>query len=75
MSYDLNCPLYNPDKDSEQNIVVENTTCDFLQHNKHQGVLEGSDLIVPKEHHKDAFELTQEEWNDTYELLQEAKKY
>ncbi|RBO99599.1 HIT family protein [Rossellomorea aquimaris] len=74
MSYDENCPLCNPHQDKEQNIVLENETCYFLQHNKHQGVLEGSGLIVPKKHHTDAFELTQEEWNDTYELLQEAKK-
>ncbi|MGG1631094.1 HIT family protein [Rossellomorea sp. NRS-1567] len=74
MSYDENCPLCNPHKDKEQNIVLENETCYFLQHNKHQGVLEGSGLIVHKKHHTDAFELTQEEWNDTYELLQEAKK-
>lgn len=74
MSYDANCPLCNPHKDKEQNIVLENETCYFLQHNKHQGVLEGSGLIVPKKHHIDAFELTQEEWNDTHELLQEAKK-
>ncbi|MFD1019614.1 HIT family protein [Thalassobacillus hwangdonensis] len=74
MSYVEKCPLCNPEKDADQNIVLENETCYFLQHNKHQGVLEGSGLIVPKKHHRDAFQLTREEWNDTYELLQEAKK-
>ncbi|MBM7578539.1 HIT family protein [Jeotgalibacillus terrae] len=75
MAYDQNCPLCNPDQDSEQNIVLENSTCYFLQHNKHQGVLEGSGLIVPKNHRKDAFELTPEEWKDTYEILHEAKRF
>ena len=32
-------------------------------------------VIVPKKHHANAFELTKEEWNDTYELLQNAKEY
>lgn len=75
MAYDLDCPLCNPHIDSDQNIVLENETCYFLQHNKHQGVLEGSGLIIPKNHHKDVFELTQEEWTDTYELVHKAKKF
>jgi histidine triad (HIT) family protein len=32
-------------------------------------------LIVPKNHHADAFALTSDEWKDTYELLQKAKNY
>jgi diadenosine tetraphosphate (Ap4A) HIT family hydrolase len=73
---DINdCPFCNPQKDSEQNIVLENETCYFLQHNNQQEILEGCGVIVPKKHHANAFELTQEEWNDTYELLQKAKVY
>lgn len=75
MSYDLKCPLCNPQKDSEQMIVLENETCLFLQHNKHQDILIGSGLIVPKKHHIDTFALTKEEWNDTYDLLQDAKTF
>ncbi|MDZ5713201.1 HIT family protein [Jeotgalibacillus haloalkalitolerans] len=74
MSYDLNCPLCNPHQDIEQQIVLESKTCYFLQHNRHQDVLEGSGLIVPKKHRQDIFELTKEEWNDTYNMLHEAKK-
>ncbi|TFD94350.1 HIT family protein [Jeotgalibacillus sp. R-1-5s-1] len=74
MAYDQHCPLCNPDQDIEQNIVLENATCYFLQHNKHQGILEGSGLIVPKNHRQDPFELTPEEWKDTYEILHEAKR-
>jgi diadenosine tetraphosphate (Ap4A) HIT family hydrolase len=69
------CPFCHPEKDQDQNIVFENDSCYFLQHNKHQDVLEGSGVIVPKSHHANAFELTEKEWNDTYELLQKAKTY
>ncbi|QSO49222.1 HIT family protein [Alicyclobacillus mengziensis] len=75
MIYDGNCPFCNPHKDKEQNIIFENETCYFLQHNKQQDVLEGCGVIVPKNHHANAFELTREEWNDTYDLLQKAKAY
>jgi diadenosine tetraphosphate (Ap4A) HIT family hydrolase len=66
MVYHENCPFCNPNNDVEQNIIFENKTCYFLQHNNQQEVLEGC---------TNAFELTKEEWNDTYDLLKSAKKY
>mgnify|MGYP005748823227 FL=1 len=75
MSYKENCPLCNLHKDKDQNIIFENETCYYVQHNLEQDVLEGCGLIIPKKHHENAFELTKEEWNDTYELLQKAKQY
>ncbi|MDP4083683.1 MAG: HIT family protein [Bacillota bacterium] len=75
MTNDKNCPFCNPHTDSDQKIVFENEFCYFLQHIKFQEVLEGSGVIVPKKHHANAFELTHDEWNDTYNLLQKAKKY
>jgi diadenosine tetraphosphate (Ap4A) HIT family hydrolase len=75
MSYDETCPFCNPQKDKDQNILFENETCYLLQHNKQQDVLEGCAVIVPKKHHANAFDLTKNEWNDTYELLQDAKEY
>ncbi|MCM3586726.1 HIT family protein [Mesobacillus maritimus] len=75
MAYEKGCPFCNPKIDEEQNIRFENVSCYFLQHNKEQGILEGSGVIVPKKHHANAFELTQEEWVDTYDLLQKAKVY
>lgn len=75
MSYELSCPFCNPENDEDQNIVFENETCYFLQHNKQQDVLEGSGVIIPKEHHINAFELTKEEWKDTYDLLQIVKEH
>ncbi|WP_433745725.1 HIT family protein [Falsibacillus pallidus] len=70
-----NCPLCSVHDDPDQNIIFENRSCYFIQHNIHQGVLEGSGLIIPKAHHEDAFALTKEEWTDTYDLLQKAKTY
>lgn len=70
-----NCPFCHPQADKDQKIVFENDTCYFLQHNTQQDVLEGSGVIVPKAHRDNTFELTKEEWNDTYELLQQAKEY
>ncbi|MGG3560664.1 HIT family protein [Neobacillus rhizosphaerae] len=75
MSYDKSCPFCHPHDDTDQKIMFENATCYFLQHKKEQDVLEGSGVIVPKKHHANAFALTPEEWNDTYELLQKAKDY
>lgn len=71
----LNCPYCNPQKDPEQNIVFENEYCLYLQHPKHQTILEGSGLIVPRAHRQTVFDLTQEEWNATYELMQQVKTY
>ncbi|WP_113929119.1 HIT family protein [Bacillus sp. P14.5] len=75
MNENTDCPFCHPGRDPEQNIIFENETCYFLQHNQHQGVLIGSGVIVPKKHHADAFDLTPEEWKDTYELLQRAKGF
>ena len=75
MDYIENCPFCNPQEDKEQNIVFENDTCYFLQHNLQQDVLEGCGLIVPKKHRENTFTLTKEEWNDSYDLLQKAKEY
>ncbi|MBC8591158.1 HIT family protein [Lachnospiraceae bacterium NSJ-29] len=45
----------------------------FLQ--KPQEVLIGSGVIVPKEHRQTVFDLSEDEWNATFELLQEVKVY
>ncbi|WP_088067530.1 HIT family protein [Gottfriedia luciferensis] len=75
MTLNNTCPFCNPLDDPNQNILFENETCYFLQHNLQQDVLEGSGVIIPKKHRENTFELTVEEWNDTYELLQKAKEY
>lgn len=75
MSNEMSCPFCNPHKDPNQKIVFENTSCYFLQHAKEQDVLEGSGVIVPKQHRTLTFDLTKEEWNDTYDLLKLAREY
>ena len=71
----VGCPFCEPEKDKDQVIVFENEFCMYLQHPKHQDILEGSGLIVPKVHRQTVFDLTQEEWNATYELMQQVKEF
>jgi diadenosine tetraphosphate (Ap4A) HIT family hydrolase len=67
------CPLCQLEKDKEQKVVLENEYCMFLQ--KPQEVLIGSGLIIPKQHRVTAFDLNEEEWKATFELLQAAKRF
>lgn len=64
------CSLY---KNLDQKVVLSNEYCMFLQ--KSQEVLIGSGVIVPKEHRETIFDLSRDEWNSMFELLQEAKLY
>ena len=68
-----NCLFYSIENDLEQKIVLSNQYCIFLQ--KPQEVLIGSGVIVPKEHRQTVFDLSEDEWNATFELLQEVKVY
>lgn len=74
MNYSHDCPFCNPDRDPKQHIVFETETCYFLQHEKEQDILEGSGVIVPKKHRANPFELMEQEWIETYELLEKAKE-
>lgn len=69
----MKCPFCNIRNDEGQSIVLANKHCFFIQKESEQGVLEGSGLIIPKAPRKSVFELTREEWNATYDLLQEVK--
>jgi diadenosine tetraphosphate (Ap4A) HIT family hydrolase len=66
-----NCLFCSIENDSEQKVVMSNKYCMFLQ--KPQEILVGSGVIVPKEHRQTVFDLTEDEWNATYELLHEVK--
>jgi histidine triad (HIT) family protein len=68
------CPFCNLHKDKHENVTLENEYCLFIQKDDEQLILEGCGLIIPKAHKENVFELSREEWNATYELLQEAKK-
>lgn len=66
------CPLCHLDLIEQQQIIIQNEQCRFIQ--TPQEVLIGSGLIVPLHHRKTVFDLTEEEWHGTYCLLQEVKK-
>lgn len=68
------CPFCNLHKDIHENVVLENEYCLFIQKDEEQDILEGCGLIIPRAHKENVFELTREEWNATYDILQEAKK-
>ncbi|UZJ78152.1 HIT family protein [Fictibacillus sp. KU28468] len=69
------CLLCQPFGLEDQEIVFENKTCLYIQSPQNQTILEGSGLIIPKAHRPSVFDLTQEEWNDTYSLLAFANAY
>lgn len=75
MSTTMRCPFCEPQHDPDQKIIFENELCYYLQHPKHQDILEGSGLIVPKVHRQTVFDLTPKEWAATYELMQQVKQY
>jgi diadenosine tetraphosphate (Ap4A) HIT family hydrolase len=53
-------------------IILESTHCAFISNPDR--VLTGSGMIVPKTHRETVFDLTQEEFNDTFVLLQKVKR-
>jgi diadenosine tetraphosphate (Ap4A) HIT family hydrolase len=68
-----NCLFCSIESDLEQEVILSNQYCLFIQ--KSQEVLIGSGVIVPKKHRETVFDLSQDEWNATFELLQEVKAY
>lgn len=72
------CMFCNLELVPTQKVILSNEYCMFLQLEQAQekGInLEGAGLIVPKKHRETAFDLTIEEWNATYTLLQDVKNY
>ncbi|HSR52942.1 MAG TPA: HIT domain-containing protein [Acidobacteriota bacterium] len=65
------CPFCAPKASPEQNVVLENEFCLFLQ--QPQKVLIGAGIIVPRQHRETVFDLTEEEWAATFSLLKQAK--
>jgi diadenosine tetraphosphate (Ap4A) HIT family hydrolase len=59
-------PALNPEY-----VILENTHCLFLQ--RQEPVLVGSGLIIPRRHCETVFDLTSEEWEATFVLLQHVK--
>ncbi|TFJ92448.1 HIT family protein [Lentibacillus salicampi] len=72
------CVFCYPEMESEQEIVLSNDYCMFLQLKQARvkgGQLAGAGLIVPKAHQETVFDLTPEEWRATYTILQDVKQY
>ncbi|NMO97039.1 HIT family protein [Paenibacillus lemnae] len=67
------CEYCDPDLIPGQNVVLENDYAMFMQLTIQE--IEGSGIIVPKQHRETVFDLTPEEWNATYELLHQAKQH
>lgn len=72
--YQETCPYCNIHADEEQNVVFENETCYFIQKESEQQILQGSGLVIPKQHKQNVFELSDQEWMDSRELLVAAKE-
>ena len=66
------CPFCAP-LPPEQTIALENEHCLFLSQLLSETILIGSGLIIPRQHRENVFDLTEEEWQATYSLLQQVK--
>jgi diadenosine tetraphosphate (Ap4A) HIT family hydrolase len=66
----MSCPFCPPAL-SLVHVVLENTHCLFLQQT--EPVLEGSGIIIPRQHRETVFDLTEDEWQATFDLLQCAR--
>ena len=68
----VDCPFCPPHV-FEQPIVLANAHCLFLQQS--EPILAGSGLIVPRQHRATVFDLSREEWEATFDLLQTVKTF
>jgi histidine triad (HIT) family protein len=73
MDYKENCVLCNHKLEPRQKVILSNENCFFTQ--MLQEILIGSGLIIPKKHRANVFELTEEEWIDTFDLLKKVRTY
>lgn len=72
------CVFCNLKLDQTQNVILSNEQCLFLQLDEAKnkgGLLEGAGVIVPINHRETVFDLTPNEWEATYHLLQDVKKH
>ncbi|MFC7393812.1 HIT family protein [Scopulibacillus cellulosilyticus] len=72
------CVFCNPKLETNQKVIISNKYCIFLQLEQADvkgSQLEGAGVIVPRKHRETVFDLTIDEWQATYELLRDVKKY
>jgi diadenosine tetraphosphate (Ap4A) HIT family hydrolase len=67
------CPFCLPLLTQENNIVLENDLCLFLQLAP-SSILTGSGIVIPRAHRETVFDLMPEEWQATHSLLLAAKR-
>ena len=65
------CGLCHLNENPDQRIIFRNNTVLFLQNEKEQGALLGSGVIIPVRHADTVFDLTPEEMDATFALLDE----
>ena len=68
------CP-YCPINEPEAEIVFERDLVLFARNPKYQGALKHSGIIIPKAHRATAFDLTEQEWVATFNLLCQVKAW
>ena len=69
----MNDCKFCPASIQQSEVVLENNLCLFLQNE--ESVLAGSGLIIPRAHRETTFDLSNEEWMATFELIQRVKEY
>lgn len=69
----VDCPYCNITNDLSHEVIISNERCIYTLLKEQE--IKGAGIIVPKEHRETVFDLTQDEWAATYELLQEVKLY
>jgi len=67
------CIFCDYKNDKKGTFLFDNEYCVCMEQNEE--ILIGSCLIIPKDHKKDLFDLTHEEWEATKELIDEVKQY
>ncbi|MBT2598918.1 MULTISPECIES: HIT domain-containing protein [unclassified Oceanobacillus] len=72
------CVFCKVENEPLQSVILSNEYTMFLQLNdtfEKGAPLEGAGGIVPKAHRETVFDLSEEEWRSTFDLLKEAKKW
>jgi histidine triad (HIT) family protein len=67
------CIYCNITQESYHEIILSNDLCIYSLLKEQE--IKGAGIIVPRSHRETVFDLTPEEWNATYALLHEVKKY
>ncbi len=67
------CIYCNITQGNHHEIIMGNDHCVYSLLKDQE--IDGAGIIVPRNHKETVFDLSLEEWNATYQLLQEVKNY